>query len=219
MILLDKVFGAIMNLAASTGEGEGVVHPLIAGGSIRVVGPPPQVPTEPLQVPVLDAADNEIATIITFGDYSKVVVKFSDGKEATIQPKGLQILVSSTEFGDLESKTTWECGLQLNDKDGKCIIYFAPIRRLWVFPFLIITFCLGALCTSCMIRGPTAHLKKGDTYTQVGEVYSRYSCDCCNDDDAKPPKGSWIQVKSEDPAALRASVLMMAGMYLYYPTA
>ena len=163
---------------------------------------------EAVETPVLDGAGNEIAIISTFGDFKTANIKFSDGNGATLQRKSnySELSGSSTEFGDIEIKTTWGNELQLTNRDGNSIVSFAPISRPWVWPFIILTACLGAACACCFYRGPTWHLNKGNT--RVGEVYGRYACDCCND--AKPPKGSWIQVKSEDPAALRASVLLIA---------
>lgn len=209
----------IMDLAASTGSELGVdaaVHPLIAGNEIsieKVI----QNGLEAADTPVLDAAGNEIATISTFGDSNTATIKFSDGKGATLQRKShySELSGSSTEFGDIEIKTSWGNELQLTDKDGNSIVSFTPISRPWLWPFIILTACLGAACSCCFYRGPFWHLNRGNT--RVGEVYKRYACDCCND--AKPPKGSWIQVKSEDPAALRASVLLISVELITPPSA
>lgn len=172
---------------------------------------------EAADTPVLDAAGNEIAVISTIGDFKTVTIKFTDGKRASLLRNSNYSTFSgsSTEFGDFDIKTTWGNELQLNDKDGNCIVSFAPISRPWVWPCLILTACLGALCFCCFFKGPTWHLNKGST--RVGEVYGRYACDCFND--AKPPKGSWIQVKSEDPAALRASVILITITLITPPSA
>jgi hypothetical protein len=93
---------------------------------------------------------------------------------------------------------TWD----LRTTGGKREVVFSlvPPTRLWVLPFVLGTFCLGAICVECMKSGPSFYIKKGSE--RVGVVTDVRNC--CD------PLRGITKYTSSDPAALRGCMNLAA---------
>ena len=53
--------------------------------------------------------------------------------------------------------------------DGRMLLLADSVARFWVLPFILATFCFGAVCLCCMIGDPTLVLKSA-TGEKLGVV-------------------------------------------------
>jgi len=166
---------------------------------------------KPKNFNVVGSAGATIATIHLKSSKEPVTVTLPDGRHAFVLTKsgeyanGITILNATLAGKPVKTKPVLSCTAmcegqlgaptEIRGAQGEGILSFESPKLPWVFPFLLVTACLGAFCVDCMAGNPKFLLTKN--YVQVGHI-------------DKSKDGWTIVAANQDARILKEAVLLMA---------
>ena len=154
-----------------------------------------------------------LATIRVRSSREPVTVTLPDGRHAFVLTQsghhvnGMHILnatlagrqVKTTPNGSIMALCNGQVGASIAIKgpQNEGILLSDGVKTSWIFPFLVLTACLGFVCLQCMVKLKFLLTKDGE---QVGQI--------------DQSEDGWI-ISGKDPVVLKEAILLMAYAEFY----